>query len=431
MSLRLAAAACLASSLACGGPPAPAPVLVTTPVTVTAPPPKAQRGPSAALLQRFAVSVEPNVRVYVDADALGKSEILRAIVAEVEKAAGTALGANQRSCLTGVLTGARELVVGVNADERGYLLALLRFDPATFDPQTCLEATGVARYDAAHPADGWNVAVDGDVVIFGEGPTVERALRRDGKGSFAGLGLGGGEVAVYDGALPPRGKAHGAIEMTAERFRVGAQVTLQSEEEASRIERMVASGPRHLEDLPPQAAALAKAIHVSRSGARLDVDFTLTEPPADQARDLGTAAALGVFAVRKYLVNAKLAEVRNTVGQITKSLVASYEAESMKGPHHKLTACPPVPKTVPRGVVFQPAPADWKAWAPLRFEMSGPQRFQYEVKLDKTGKHAQVIGRGDLNGDGKTSLFRILVDVPAKDGALTISPQIEETDAEE
>src|SRR6478736_2860447 len=44
---------------------------------------------------------------------------------------------------------------------------------------------------------------------------------------------------------------------------------------------------------------------------------------------VGVLAALAIYGVRKYLLNAKTAEVRNAVGQMAKDAKASYERESM------------------------------------------------------------------------------------------------------
>src|SRR6516225_6269113 len=46
---------------------------------------------------------------------------------------------------------------------------------------------------------------------------------------------------------------------------------------------------------------------------------------------VGALAALAIYGVRKYLLNAKTAEVRNAVGQMAKDAKAAYERESMAG----------------------------------------------------------------------------------------------------
>src|SRR6185295_3645304 len=44
---------------------------------------------------------------------------------------------------------------------------------------------------------------------------------------------------------------------------------------------------------------------------------------------VGVLAALAIYGVRKYLLNAKTAEVKNAVGQMSKDAKAAYERESM------------------------------------------------------------------------------------------------------
>lgn len=66
--------------------------------------------------------------------------------------------------------------------------------------------------------------------------------------------------------------------------------------------------------------------------------------------------------------------------------------------------CEPSPAEVPgqkaTAFVFTPA------WEDLGFTVSGPVRFQYSVQ--KTGKASYTVrARGDLDGDGKLSLFTL------------------------
>src|SRR3954465_13235498 len=46
---------------------------------------------------------------------------------------------------------------------------------------------------------------------------------------------------------------------------------------------------------------------------------------------VGVLAALAIYGVRKYLLNAKTAEARNSIGQIAKDASTAYERESMAG----------------------------------------------------------------------------------------------------
>jgi len=42
-----------------------------------------------------------------------------------------------------------------------------------------------------------------------------------------------------------------------------------------------------------------------------------------------------------------------------------------------------------------------------------------------------VLARGDLNGDGKTSLFRVKIQVDRQTNALEVDPSIDETEPDE
>src|SRR6185295_4557158 len=46
---------------------------------------------------------------------------------------------------------------------------------------------------------------------------------------------------------------------------------------------------------------------------------------------VGILAVLAVYGVRKYITNAKTAEARNSLGQISKDAATAYEKESMAG----------------------------------------------------------------------------------------------------
>jgi len=127
------------------------------------------------------------------------------------------------------------------------------------------------------------------------------------------------------------------------------------------------------------------------------------------------------------------------VGWIAKDIAGSWEREE-PGPagnrkalgKKKLFSFAAVPKAVPRAMKYQSTPDDWKPWASIGFSMEEPQYFQYEVRAARDGQSAEILARGDLNGDGKTSLFRLEVAVDPKDHrTLMIAPALEETDPEE
>lgn len=131
-----------------------------------------------------------------------------------------------------------------------------------------------------------------------------------------------------------------------------------------------------------------------------------------------------MFGVRRYIQDAKTAEARNVIGEIAVAYGTALQEPppaGKKAAPKKLVSLPAVPATVPRGTKYQSSANDWQAWAPIHFSFSEPQYFQYEVVAAKDGKSAEIFARGDLNGDGKSSLYRIKIELDPKTGQLTAS----------
>jgi hypothetical protein len=144
---------------------------------------------------------------------------------------------------------------------------------------------------------------------------------------------------------------------------------------------------------------------------------------------LGSVAAIGVYGVRRYLQSAKTSEAKNTLGAIGRGAVAAYEREMGPSPAHALCkSAVPVPATVPSGKKYQPSGSpgsDYETgsplagWKCLKFTMTSPQYFQYDYRvggnykgpkrgLPNPGPNGfEASAEGDLDGDGKTSLFTL------------------------
>jgi type IV pilus assembly protein PilA len=147
---------------------------------------------------------------------------------------------------------------------------------------------------------------------------------------------------------------------------------------------------------------------------------------------VGILAVLAIYGVRKYLANAKTAEARNSIGQMSKDAAAHYEQESM-------TAAVLTPGTaallsrslcagevgkVPsasasiQGKKYQSSVADWNVgnatnvgFACIHFSMDQPQYYQYGYTssgtLGAAGDSFTCSANGDLNGDLTLSTFSI------------------------
>ena len=164
---------------------------------------------------------------------------------------------------------------------------------------------------------------------------------------------------------------------------------------------------------------------------------------------VGVLAVLAVYSVQKYIANAKTAEAKNAVGEISRDALTRYEGETMNGSMIAagsttgvlrdvcLSASAKVPSFVPKAKKYQSATADWnvdgraspvRGFACLHFEMSQPQYYSYNytgVSLTSFTASAE----GDLNGDGITSMFH--QDGAIASGHLSVAPAITEVTPDE
>jgi type IV pilus assembly protein PilA len=164
---------------------------------------------------------------------------------------------------------------------------------------------------------------------------------------------------------------------------------------------------------------------------------------------VGILAALAIFGVKKYVTNAKTAEARNTLGAISKNAAGAWSREIMAGsvlPDTQTAAganalcksASAVPSAVPKGVKYQSstaAGADYNAgsadtgWVCLRFQMEGPQYYQYNYTAAADNSKFDAIAMGDLNGDGTNSTFTRAAEV--RNGQIVLSPAITEVNPDE
>ena len=439
------------AAVACGGGGSSIPNEVLLPPTSTGPAPAvasaapvttaaAKRTAPDAILRYWAFEARPRFAAYADLGGLLRTEIGRAVVPATLSLSQGTMTPEQAQCLRGAADSVKDLAVG--ADDGGGLV-IARFDDTAFDAGPCLTAAG------AHPVEvegkpgfelrGTVVVHEPGILLVGPQGHVRTALHpRSGDTTFPHLlALGPDEFLVWTVHVDEDTRAHGTLLASSERFRLGFEADVpafiagQVEDQLHALQSRSTVPGLDGED-GALASELLKSVDVTREGSHLSGAFDLHEPPADQARDLGVMASLAISGVRKYLVKAKSAEARNAIGQIAKDYDVWWEKEDGKPrSRRKLLSFPPVPKTIPRGVKYPSTPADWKAWEPLRFSMDAPQYYQYEVKASKDGRSADVFARGDLDGDGKPSEFRLHLTIDRHDGTMGIAPSIEEHDPDE
>jgi len=171
---------------------------------------------------------------------------------------------------------------------------------------------------------------------------------------------------------------------------------------------------------------------------------------------VGILAVLAIYGVRKYIANAKTAEAKNSIGQMSKDAVAAFEGERMQATI-LLTGtaattirqmCAGTALTVPRtiasiaGQKYQSSKGDWSdgtdvqnnaGFPCLRFEMTAPQYFMYTyattAPLNANDGVFTAMANGNLNGDSQISTFRTFGKI--QENRLTASPAIEEISPEE
>jgi type IV pilus assembly protein PilA len=166
---------------------------------------------------------------------------------------------------------------------------------------------------------------------------------------------------------------------------------------------------------------------------------------------VGVLAALAIYGVRKYLLNAKTAEARNAVGQMAKDAKTAYERESMAfsvvtggsiGASNNLCtdAAGPVPAAIASvaGSKYQSAATDWdadsatpgKGFACLKFSVTDPQYYMYDYKGSSGSAGTFIaVGYGDLNGDTTSSTFELSGKVSG--GVVFVAPNFREVNPEE
>lgn len=170
---------------------------------------------------------------------------------------------------------------------------------------------------------------------------------------------------------------------------------------------------------------------------------------------VGILAVLAIYGVRKYLANAKTAEARNSLGQISKDQAAEYEGEHMQATVLGLGSTAAmsralcgkeaamVPAAVPAGAKYQSQPSDWNAgaattppsgFACLKFTMDAPQYYAYSFTSTGTSGNAGdtflASANGDLNGDKVLSTFSITGQINTS-FVLNIAPNMLEVNPEE
>jgi hypothetical protein len=371
---------------------------------------------------------------------LARGPLFRAILPTVTPS----VPARYQPCLSAVVDSAEELLLR-GAENRGF--AVVSFDSKGADRvrSACVgsvvptsQPTTIPGATEAYLGGDEVLAIAApNVALFGNRAEVEAALApgRTPAPPPAHFTLKGDELASVrvDVTAPPVGVS-ASLASSPEQFTLDARAELPGPELAERVEQgfgiFRAQAKERVKEAGGDASvqALLDAITLERTGPKLHATLALGGTIEQQAHAIGQLTAISVVATERYLLNAKAAEAKAVMAQIVKMYQQALRepgAPRGKAPR-KLVSLPAVPPTVPRGEAYQSTAEDWKAWAPIHFSLSAPQRFQYEVVAAKDGKSAQIVARGDLNGDGQPSERRLTVELDPKSLQLT-AKGLEET----
>ncbi len=431
---------------ACGGgnavePPArPARLPDAGPPPVATVTPQAQRIASSALLEAWPIA-EPEMLLYVDFErALRPELVLAQLVPVLATLTSQATPAAQMICIRDAVLATKELLAGAY---RGSLV-IARFDRAHVPPVRACFGASVSAVSVRGADDAWAidrdvVATSRDLLLIGNKALVESAIERQGAGAGAlrPFGLAPDDLARFH--VTSGATIDARLSESATHLGTTIELEARSAHEAEQIAQTMKGLPSQIPPTPTPSehdllVHLASALHATQLGKHVSITFSLDEPVVDQARDLGVLVVFAKRGIDDYLIAVKQAEARNNVGAIARDFTVWWEREELTQSgvrkKKKLMSLPAVPSTVPRGVKVQTKPDDWKAWAPIQFSLDVPQYYQYEVRASKDGTSVSITARGDLNGDGKTSLFELVGKLSA-DGGLIFAPNLTETNPAE
>jgi type IV pilus assembly protein PilA len=166
---------------------------------------------------------------------------------------------------------------------------------------------------------------------------------------------------------------------------------------------------------------------------------------------IGILAALAIYGVRRYITNAKTAEVRSAIGRIAKDGSSAYNREGMAATVLTLTnsagvsnrlcdsaaAAVPAAQAAIQGQKYQSGPTEWQTtdqytgWQCVKFSMGDPQYYMYNYVATGTtaaGATFTASGNGDLDGDGVLSTFSLQATIQNDNNnlVLTVAPNINE-----
>lgn len=438
----------LLSIPACGekAPPAKsAAVEKLPPPPPPAPPPVVQRTPSKEMAAHFPFKDEEiTTLAYSDLGLLSQPEAVSSLAAGLAPVASE-LGGVDKACVDAIVGGAKELLIAGTTGQAW--VAILKIPGHTLDTLCAPDAkTGESEtIDGATKAwrfaeSGKTCAVAPDWLLCGAPELVKRSLAAQNEPTLP-VGLEPEQILALDDR-----DAVKDVKVTAasypDRLETRIELNYDSDESPRLLHELLSHAPENAPAFANEMNAtdeqrrlielLGNSVVASHRAQRAHIRVDVAGKPSEQATHLGTfMSLLGKVAIAERQEHRKKA-VKDQLQAIADGIAKGWETKDPKSPFagKKCTSMPPVPKEIPRGQRVTTAEAGWKGWREVPI-VTTPSFYQYEIKAAPDGQTCDVLGRGDLNGDGKPSTFKLHIRVDKSSKQLMIEPKIEETDPDE
>ena len=451
MRLRSWSLSLFALVVACGGnePPARTAEVPPAPTVAPASAALATRTASPELQALARASSHDSFALYVDLEGFFRSDLARSLVPALVTAGGLQFP-GWKDCVTRIAAHGRELAVGGDGSDDGASLVTLRLASGTAH-ETLTACAAASGNPGAVIVDGADEGVGtpdrailrhGDVLVIGNPEAIKKMLASKPRPWATELALPADSFLAAlgsgDGA-----SGHGQLTMNATKLLASAQVTLPSEEVAKQqtdgaTAALTGSGDDDLEGLDPatEGGGRSRAPVDPDRGARarrwtsrsISRKVPPSKPRISPASPRSPSTACGSTSPRPRRSRrwSPSAASASTTGR-------SSTSRRDPGPPRRsaFTALLPSPRRSRAASGTSPPPPTGSPWSAIFFEIDAPQYYQYEIKAAKDGKSADIIARGDLDGDGRTSEFKLHVVLDPKTGELKVPTLPVETDGDE
>lgn len=396
------------------------------------------------MLARYWVSTDlARVLLRANLDRVGKSAWFGQLRPAIMTSFAARAGERARPCLTAFLEHARDAVLRYGEAD-GFIAVAVDSASMPVLRRSCVGSllpTTREHLDAARDVEAYGVPGGGvvallpdGVILVGSRRLVEEALAPTARPRLLPEHFTLKSNEQLDLTVNfPQGEQMLAVfvrfSATQRDLLIEAQGVARSDQAAQSIAAQLLEAKAKLQQVSadkPAIKRLADAAALSSADRRLYLRLALPGSPDEQARDIETLTSLSFAARRTYAEHALFTEAQATLQRIAKSYQESLLAAKAVHPKRpsKLSSFPAVPPDVPRGTSYQSSPEDWKAWRDIGFDLSEPQYFQYEVVATSDGAHANVIARGDFDGDGVTSEAQLSLTLDPKSGALQMGDMV-------